>query len=428
MAGIGSISQTSVPISAPPRPPVKAEAAGATSQPQESFTPSNPQVTGSWLTGQLKNQKPGAMFVLDDFQPTGGQAIPGPFAGPEWMASHGGQVIDTAKKEGFQGNTIPLEINRPLSDQQRQQMYGPMNELWENGKTGEDYRKSLYERAVVNRTGTLDNATTSLDDLSAAGAHDSVVNLSASVSQAATVSNLLSTMVPADPNNPASVSASQADQAKYAAAFGIPVGDLNNSDPAVSGPARQKLYQGMVDLVGQTQSDPRFVEAKAEYGLAVDHFEAGNNSVVVASGNDGIVQPFLEQKGLGNGLKLRSSPEFTQNDLGVNNATVVGATRNWEGTPYPAEYNNKFAGVDMYANGYAGDGTPKPTEGSSFAAPRVGAAMAALHGLKPGTTSSQVETLMRNQLTGKLPNYWGASELPTLDEKHTVDFLQQGTF
>ena len=364
--------------------------------------------------------------MLDDFQPTGGQAIPGPFAAAEWMASHGGNVVSTAQQDGFKGQTIPLELNRPLTDEQRTQKYGQLTELWNNGKTPEDFKKSLYERAVVNRTRLLENATTSLGDLSQAGAHDSVVNISASGSQAATVNNLLKRMVPTDPNNPESVSAARAERAKYAQAFGVSDADLSSQDTEVQGAARQKLFQGVVDLVGSTQTDPRFSEAKTAYTQAVTKFEAGNNSVVVAAGNDGVVENYWENAA--HNKPLNVPKEFTQNDLGVEEATVVGATRNWEGTHYPAEYNNRYGGVDVYANGYAGDSTPKANEGTSFAAPRVARAMAALHGQFPGLSSDKAENLMRNQLTGTLPNFYDSPVLPVLDEKRTSQFLQQGTF
>jgi len=411
---------------AAPKAAPAAAPAEASSEPKDTFQASTPQVTGSWLAGQLKNTKPGAMFVLDDFQPTGGQAIPGPFAGPEWLASHGGAVLDTAKKEGFPGQTIPLEINRPLSDDQLQQKYGQMTELWNNGKTPEDLRKSLYERALVNRTRLLDNATESLNDLSGAGAHDSVVNISASGTQAATVDRLLKRMVPTDRENPESVAAARAERAKFAQAFGVSDADLSSDNADVQGAARQKMFQGVVDLVAQTQTDPNFVSSKAAYEGAVTRFEGGNNSVVVAAGNEGGVQKFWEDATSGRSLKVPA--DFTRNDLGSSEATVVGATRDWKGQAYPAEYNNSFQGVDVYANGYAHDGSPKADEGTSYAAPRVASAMGGLHGKFPGMSSSQIENLMRQQLTGSLPDYYGSQVLPVLDEKHTMDFLAQGTF
>lgn len=419
-----------VGVASAPRPSQAgrpAVAAGAESaEPQEVFQPSNPQVTGSWLTSALKNQKPGSLFVLDDFQPTGGQAIPGLFAAPEWMASHGGHVLDTARQEGFKGQSLPLELNRPLSDEQLQAKYGKMTELWKNGKTPEDLRTSLYERAVVNRTRLLDNATQSLDDLSEAGAHNSVVNISASGSQAATTNNLLRMMIPKDPNDPDSVASARAERAKFAQAFGVNDADLSSDNQEIQGAARQKLFQGVVDLVGSTQKDPRFIHSKSEYESAVQHFEAGYNSVVVASGNDGPVEQFWEKATYGRKLQVPS--EFTVNDLGVDAATVVGATRDWEGKPYPAEYNNVYNGLDMYANGYAGNGKPGGEEGSSFAAPKVAVALAGLHAKFPSLSSSQVENLMRNRLTGSLPDYYGAKELPSLDDSRTSAFLEQGTF
>lgn len=374
----------------------------------------------------MREVRPGALFALDDFQPLGGQAVPGPLAGAEWLASHGGGVLDTAKKEGFSGQAIPLEINRPLSDAQRQQKYAELTELWSQDKSPQELQKSLYERAVVNRTRLLDNATTSLDDLSQAGAHDSVVNISASGSQAATVDRLLRRMVPTDKNNPEAVAEARAERAKFAKAFGVNDADLSSEQDEVVGAARQKIFQGVVDLVGKTQSDPRLVTSKKEYDAAVQHFEAGNNSVVVAAGNEGQVKDFWEKGAFGRPLSVPQ--DFTRNDLGSPESTVVGATRDWQGTPYPAEYNNQFSGVTLYANGYEGDGKPKADEGTSFAAPRVSAAMAGLHGKFPGMSSSQIETLLRNRLTGSLPDYYGATVLPVLDEKQTASFLRQGTF
>ncbi|MBN9418828.1 MAG: S8 family serine peptidase [Candidatus Eremiobacteraeota bacterium] len=409
MAISGVSSSPNTPSVSPSKSTPKA---APTQEPISTEPKDTVQITGGWLRGALKNEKPGAMFALDDFQPLGGQAVPGPAATAEWMATHGGAVIDTAKKSGLQGDAIPLEINRPLSDAERTQRYGKMTELWNNGKTPEDFQKSLYERALNNRTRLLDNATASLDDLSDAGAHNSVVNISASGSQAATVNNLLNSLRPKDPNDPESVAAARAERAKFATAFGVNDADLSSEDKDIQGAARQKLFQGVVDLVGSTQNDPRFVESKSEYQAAVDHFEAGNNSVVVAAGNDGGVEKFWENGAYGRDLKV--SPEFQQNDLGVDNATVVGAARDWEGKLYPAEYNNVYKGVDFYANAYQGDTTPKGDEGSSYAAPRVAAQMANLHAAHPGLSSSQIENLMRNQQTGPLADYYGAPALPGL--------------
>ncbi len=402
--GIGS--NPSIPISRPtPKAAPTQQTAG--SEPQDTV-----QISGGWLQNALKNGKPGAMFALDDFQPLGGQAVPGPHAVAEWMATHGGAVVDTAKKSGLQGEAIPLEINRPLSDAERTQRYGQMSELWNHGKTPEDFQKSLYERALNNRTRLLDNATASLDDLSEAGARNSVVNISASGSQAATVNNLLNSIRPKDPNDPESVAAARAERAKFASAFGVNDADLSSENQDVQGAARQKLFQGVIDLVGSTQNDPRFLDSKSQYQAALDHFEAGNNSVVVAAGNDGGVEKFWEGGAYGRDLKV--SPEFQQNDLGVENATVVGAARDWEGKLYPAEYNNVYKDVDLYANAYQGDTTPKADEGSSYAAPRVAAQMANLHAAHPGLSSSQIENLLRNQSTGPLADYYGAPALPGL--------------
>ena len=408
-------------------PITQAAATPESAGPQDSFTPSSPQVTGSWLSNQLKNAKPGAMFVLDDFQPTGGQAIPGLFAMPEWMASHGGQVVSTAKQEGFGGQTVPLEINRPLSDAQRNQTYGELTRLWNDpNSTPEQLQQSIGDRAVVNRTRLLDNASTSLNDLTAAGAHDSVTNISASGSQAATANNILRRMLPTDRNDPASVAYARGERAKFAKAFGVDDNDLNSDDENVWGPARQKMFQGVFNLVGATQTDPRFVQSKADYDSAVNAFEANNNSVVVASGNDAPVAPFWERAA--NGAPLQLPAGFTHNDLGAPAATVVGAAvANESGQQVPAPYNNPDR-IDVFANGYAGSTAPKDEQGSSFGAPRVAAAMAGLHGRFPGLSSSQAENLMRQRFTGSFAGTDGVAVSPVLDIQSTSSFLQSGTF
>lgn len=399
----------------------------AIQEPADVYQPSQMAGTrSSWLKTQLQNSKPGTLLVLDDFMPPAMGGVPGPSAAAVHFATHGQTVVDTARQSGFSGKMVGLEINRPLNDSELQTRYGKMNDLWQNGKTPEDFRTSLYERAVNNRTRLLDNATAGLTDMVEAGAKDSVANLSLSSSQAATTDNLLKSLIPKDPKDPESVARARAERAKYAQAFGVNDADLSSADEQVQGAARQKLFQGVVDLVGQTQTDPRYQKSRGAYDQAVHNFEAGNNSVVVAAGNEGQVASTWEQIAFGRKLSVPS--DFVHNDLANADTTTVGATRDWKGTPYPAEYSNGFQGVNLYASGYAHDSTPKAEEGSSFAAPRGAAALAGVHGKFPGISSSKAENLLRQQLTSNLPDYYGSPQAPALQEQQTLDFLRNQKF
>jgi hypothetical protein len=353
-------------------------------------------------------------------------AVPGPGAVVEHFVTHGQAVREAAHQAGHQGPTIEIELNRDLSDAQRAEMYGPALALWKSDRP-EDLRKSLFETAITSRTRTLGDAASGLEEATAAGAEGTVANFSISRSQAWTVNNLLSRMRPQDPNDPASVAEARAERAKFAKAFGVSDQDLSSEDPAVQGPARQQMFQGVVDLVASTESDTRFQSARSRYDQAVESFEAGGNSVVVAAGNDGGVRPFWEQAA--HGLPLNVPADFARNDLSSTAATTVGATRVWEGKDYPAEYSSNSSEVDVYASGYLrAPGAKQDEEGSSYASPRVAAGMAALHKQFAHLSSSQVEGLMHDRLTTTLSDYYGSQPAPALDLDGTRRFLQGQTF
>ena len=406
-------SSTSTAKSTPATTP-KAETTSTAKEPQDTFTSSTPQYTA------------GTLLLFDQHRPPAGVAVPGPGAVVEHFVTHGQAVREAAHQTGHEGPTVEIELNRDLSDTQRAEMYGPALELWKSDNP-EDLRNSLYESAITSRTRTLDDAAAGLEDVTAAGADGTVANFSISRSQAWTANNLLSRMLPSDANDPESVAAARAERAKFASAFGVSDEDLSSSDPAIQGPARQQMFQGVIDLVASTEGDPRLQDAKSRYEEAVLDFEAGGNSVVVAAGNDGGVRPFWEQAA--HGLPLQVPADFARNDLSTSAVTTVGATRLWEGQAYPAEYSSNSSEVDIYASGYLRPpGSSNVEEGSSYASPQVAVGMAALHRQFSHLSSSQVESLMRERLTSNLPDYYGSQPAPALNLEDTRSFLQGQTF
>ena len=70
-----------------------------------------------------------------------------------------------------------------------------------------------------------------------------------------------------------------------------------------------------------------------------------------------------------------------------------------------APYSNLDPNVGIYASGSVGNGANPQrmnTSGTSFAAPRVAATMATLHGTHPGFSNSATLNLMRSRLTHEL--------------------------
>lgn len=66
-------------------------------------------------------------------------------------------------------------------------------------------------------------------------------------------------------------------------------------------------------------------------------------------------------------------------------------------------------------------GQQEVSEGTSFAAPRVAAGMAALHGKYPQLSSAEVEARLKSQLTK-------GGSVASLDEEKTRQFLQSQSF
>ena len=109
-----------------------------------------------------------------------------------------------------------------------------------------------------------------------------------------------------------------------ALAFGLDPNKILSEDPKVSGPERQKLVQGLINVTSNTiEKSPDIQNSKKGFDQAVKDFEANNNSVVIAAGNEGQHLERLSKTIGDRELKLPS--DFTKNILENEDVTSVGA-------------------------------------------------------------------------------------------------------
>lgn len=103
---------------------------------------------------------------------------------------------------------------------------------------------------------------------------------------------------------------------------------------------------------------------------------------------------------------MKTAPDAGYNILVNSDVTTVGAT-SWPTAEREilAPYSNRHPEVDVYASGAVGHGEDvnrMRSPGTSFSAPRVAAALATIHGTRPGTPSHAAQNLMNNRLTREL--------------------------
>ena len=364
-----------------------------------------------------KNQlKPGSLIVVDQFQP----AMPimtgfgGGFSQPA-ETPHGQLVKASAEDAGFKGNLVPSPndihfTDNPFETRNRQLAFLMM----QKDIKPEEYKSMLGERAEVAQISLLHKTSERLQGLTEAGTKNSAVNFSQGSSKASSVMSAYTGAL---------MSPESLDNA--ARAFGLSSEKLSSQDPKVSGPERAKLHQGMTDLISQRLDSSKPLQlSRQNYDKSVRDFESHNNSVVVSAGNEGDVAASLKQDAGGHGIRVPK--DFEDNILVNSQVTAVGALEGEGKASKVAAYSSRIAEVDVYAKGTITDplSPDRPTQGTSFAAPRVAAAMATLHGKNPTMTSAQVEGLLKKQLG---MNVSGAS-VPVLDLDKTRAFLGSQSF
>lgn len=371
---------------------------------------------GKPLTPAQKPE-PGSLIIADTFQ------------GTTTDEPHGVIVNRAAMQQGFKG-----QVYTQASPSYLDPRYAPLSLQVVSGQEGSKERviSVIRKDAARQATQLLQLETNNLNDASKTGAKQTVVNMSSGVSKASIAGRLYSEASCAwTKSSPYLEQSAKLKIKDYAMAFNLDASKLQSSDPKVNGPERAKLQQALVDQVSQgMDGSPEVAGAKKSFLAAVKGFESKHNSVVISAGNEGdVLTNFKKDNG---GRNLRLPKDFDENVLQNSEVTSVGATR-WYGAEQlretRANYSSKNGGVDVYASGsVAGtkDANKAENFGTSFAAPRVAAAMAQLHKDNPSMSSAQVEALLKKNLTHSLATPQG--QLEVLDFGKTASYLANNTF
>lgn len=304
-----------------------------------------PQRLAAGLRQSLQ-EKSGALVLCDTFAPTPGEP------------PHGMMAARVAREAGFGGPIAALEFDdlQDQAQQARNHALAQRVQAWGEADDPAVIREQLYESILFTRLNTLQSATQRLLAAASAGVSQVAFNFSLGSSPAMCVTALL-----------AMVQDPQA-RAQLSRAFGLE-----------ASPDGANLQTALVKMADQTSRDDRLVAARLEFAQTVREFEKGHNSVVVAAGNDGALPRQL----------LCPVPEdFTRSDLVTPETTVVGALENGK----LAAYTSDPATVTVLADGAAY--IPElqgMVHGTSFAAPRIAARLASIHGRFPELSSSEVE-------------------------------------
>jgi hypothetical protein len=304
-----------------------------------------------------------------------------------------------------------------------------MKALLKPGATPEQTRAAVNHYARNEALMILESQVQAVNNATASGARNSVLNISQGYSQANVTANLYWNAADAwNPKAPLEYrKAGQVIARNLSTAYGLDYSKLSSQDPKVSGPERARLQEAIMGSVdGAISRSPEVAKARKQFAAAVHSFEAGRNSVVISAGNAGTVLDQLGQDA--HGHRPRSVPaDFNRNFLDTPEATMVGATR-WfqkdgELKEVVANYNSTNSGNDIYASGSVGlkHQQKADTWGTSFAAPKVAATMATLHRLNPNLTSSQIEALMKASLTHQLET--GSGSVPVLDYQKSSNLM-----
>ena len=330
--------------------------------------------------------------------------------------SHGVSVAKAAHDLGFEGDVFYQQASpQPLPVLEKGNL--ALQQLKVSVLDPEVVEEALDRFAVGPALHMLMTGTEEVERASQSGAKHSVLNLSSGVCKAQ-VTAMLYRQAASDWSGEQSKDTFTSQN--MANLFGLNHSALFHSSPLVSGLERQKLQQHLVTIVDRAwNNEARITEQKDNFRKAVETFESGNNSVVVAAGNEGLVKPQLEME---SGGLLRVPEDFEANVLGAPAVTSVGATIVIDGVEAPARYSSSWSGVDIYANGDRvlgrefEDGQGLRGAGTSIAAPRISAIMAKLHGDHPEMTSDEVERRVSRDFT--------QGEIPMLFSSGAQEFLE----
>lgn len=341
----------------------------------------------------------GSLIVSDAFNPSQ----------PTDPDTHGGAVVAGARSLGFQGPIFFQQSTTVLDSAHREGRLA-LEQLATRPLAPEETEQAISAFAVGAPIHMLNSATQEIERTLTTKPHNSVLNLSSGTSKAQVTQILYKVL--------------QGPQAlqNVSKLWGIDSDAIQNIEPEVSGRAKRLLQQEIVNAVELAwQEDSRIENGQKKFWDAVSNFEANNNSVVVAAGNEGFVRPILEMDGKG---ELKLPTDFEKNVLSNPDTTTVGATIQLDGEEVKATFTSGDQPIQAYASGDHVIGREFDDKlglrgaGTSIATPRIAAVMAKLHQDQPHLNSRQVEQLLRDDYL-KAP-------IPLLDHDKANLYLTSG--
>lgn len=357
-----------------------------------------------------QNPEAGSLVIIDTFQDN--------YVG----ADHGNVAAYAARQHGFRGQIFAETIGPDTpsvrqSSQDHQWLRAEPRDAAQTRATVESLMRNSQAELLTDVTGDLDKVRQR-------GLQDSAVNVSYGTHPQLQADNIYRQVRSPLPTGGMFDSGQIQFSQNILNGYGIDPSKFYSNDPEVSGPERVRLQEQLLAAAQKGAESDQVVDARTDYERAVKELEANNNSVVVSAGNQEQLMDELAQDA---GGRRATTPAGSKHNVLVNSqVTTVGATR-WfnNGTERLAGYSTRDPELDIYASGSVGNGENQSqmhTLGTSFAAPRVAAAMATLHGNHPGMPSSAVENLMRNRLTHDL------GDEKVLDFQLAEEYMRRGVF
>ena len=337
------------------------------------------------------------MVVLDNFK-TGEK-------------SHGHKVGLAAESVGVENDIIDVQLDTGKLRLQRIRESTPDNMVMSDTSKSVEEISSAFDRLVATKfTTQLDILTEDLGALTEAGYSQSTANVSQGLDEAGVVTEFYKSATLArrtDKENVKELGLRRAQN--FAKLFDLDHTKFLSEDPTVAGPELQKLQQAIIDRVHEVAStNDDVASSRQTWRDTVNQFEENHNSVVVAAGNSGSKGRALV--GANGGHELSFPATFYNNSLGIDEVTLVGAITpvHLEGRDQAIEivatYNSPSQGIDIYANGnvsYPGGSA----QGTSFASPKVSAAMTEAHCENPELSSQEVEAHIADHRSRDLTPY-----------------------
>ena len=330
---------------------------------------------------------------------------------------HGDEVKGAARSTGFTGQ-ISRRALTDLADSDP--IYIRDLAILNDPKSNPtDVLAAFHSSNSVVATHNLNMATRVLDDALAGGVNHSAVNFSQGVSKSGTVEKLYNKLMYASvlDDHPESYVPSTPFYRNLAAAFQLP-GD------AAGNPTREqfsRFKQKLIDEVSASLDSPDVAAAQARFAESVKKLAATDTTVVVSGGNEGSL---LRDMAGPENTELRLPADFFHNKLAADLVIEVGMTGDLK-QPDAPESVSSISSPDPSINVWA-NGVISGSWGTSFAAPRVAAAAAELHGRSPEASDEQVQPMIIHGLTHPLAA--GNKTVPVLDPTRVTSLMNHGDF